>query len=91
MKKLEKMVFNTSSKLLSFLRYSTFCSFFPFLSTVFRFKISVQKKNFWKSVLQIKEADMKLGEKEKIKLPFSWSFLKQLIFKSLIYTLAVLG
>ena len=100
------MVFVSSKKLFSFLRYWIFCRFFPFLSTVSRFKGSDQKRNFSKHVLQLKETGnlfhaffafhylvhkWGLGTKLKIELAFSWSLLKYLIFKSLLHLLAVLG
>ena len=42
-------------KLFLFLRYWIFCWFFPYLSTVSRFKCSAQKMNLSKHVLQLKE------------------------------------
>ena len=53
--KLWKMVFLSSKKLFSFLRYWIFCQFFLFLSTVSRFKRSDHKANLSKHVLQLKE------------------------------------
>ena len=52
--KLRKMIFISSKKLFLFLVYWIFCQFFPFLSTVSRFKGSDQKLNFSEHVFQLK-------------------------------------
>ena len=49
------MIFISSEKLFSFLIYWIFCLFFPFLSTVSRFKRSDHKRNLFTHVLQLKE------------------------------------
>ena len=100
------MVFISSKKLFSFLRYSIFCRFFHFPSTVSRFKWSDQKSKFSKQVLQLKERlvtssrlvfvchnlvhKKRIGARLKIKLTFSWSLLKYVIHKCLLHALAVL-
>ena len=105
--KLWKLVFISSKKLFSFSRYWTFCRFFHFLSTVSRCKGLDQKRNFSKHVFRLKKRLVSTSrlflffmilsingdwvQRKKIKLTFSWSLLKYLIFKSLSHILAVLG
>ena len=100
------MVFISSKKLFLFLRYWIFCSFFLFLVTVSRFKGSDRKRSFSNHVLQLKGRLVSSfrpflffiilyinGDwvQKKIKLIFSWSLLKYLIFKSLLHALTVWG
>ena len=105
--KLWKLVCISSKKLFSFSRYWIFCRFFHFLSTVSRFKGLDQKRNFYKHVLQLKKRVVSTSrlfwffmilsingdwvQRKKIKLTFSWSILRYLIFKTLSHILAVLG
>ena len=97
------MVFIFSKKLFSFLRYWTICQFFPFLSTVSRFKGSDSKMNLPKHVLQLKERVITvprlfcfhdlvckwgLGANEKLSSDCCGLFKN---FKSLLHVLPVLG
>ena len=88
------------------IEYFEYCSFSLFLFTVFRFKGSDRKRNFSNHVLQLKRKLISSfrpffffiilyinGDwvQKKIKLIFSWSLLKYLIFKSLLHALTVWG
>ena len=101
------MVFISSRKLFSLLRHWILCRILHFFSTDSRFKGSDQKRNFSKHVLKLKEKPVStsrpslffiilsingdLVQRKKIKLTFSWSLLKYLIFKIFLHVLAVLG
>ena len=101
------MVFISTKKLLSLLRHWILGCIIHFFSTDSRFKGSDQKRNFSKHVLKLKERPVStsrpfmffiilsingdLVQRKKIKLTFSWSLLKYLIFKNFLHVLVVLG
>ena len=90
------MVFISSKKLFLFLGYWIFCQFFQNLSNFQIQRVRQKKRNFSKNVLQLKERLVTsstpflffmslsinggLFAKEKMKLTFSWSPLKYLLY-----------